>query len=650
MKIDPSSAFAKINLSAAFAFLNGYVILRVALIVGMVIWIYWPSLHGGWIGDDTWYITTNPLLRDPWRLWKAWFEPGSWVEFYPIEESVQWFQWLLWHYDTFGYHVTNVVLHIVSSLLIWHLLSKFGLRLAWLGALLFAVHPEVVDSVSEIVELKNALSLPPFILAMCLYMDYEETHSRRCYLWSLTFFLVAMLCKITMAPFPFVILLYAWWKRGRITWNDVKATLPFFVISLALGMTTIWAGHAYSHPVENWDPGDNQLGGPLFRLVLSGQTIAFYFSRFFLPVHPMPIYPKWPVDPSRWASFLPLVILGLVLWYLWTKRQTWGRHALLGLGFFLIGLLPFVGFHSISYMYATWILDHMLYIPMIGLIGLVVAACGSIDAMMPVSLRPWTVGVLSLVVAIMAYQSHFYSSQFLNEETCARYNLRFADNEELHNNLGVALLHRGALAEALQEFQRALRCDPHGAKVHFNIGVVLMKVGRVNESIDAFYQSVADAPDEGGAHAALADDLFDAGRIPEAVAQYREAIRLNFEVSRIAGRLGEGLFLEGKKSEALQIFQYAVELDSHLPLAQYNLAKALCKMGQVEAGIQRYRQAIQLNPYYAEAHNNLGIELFRQGHTDQALEEFHRAVAANPNYPDALKNLQLAEQSRGTAP
>jgi tetratricopeptide (TPR) repeat protein len=650
MKIHSSLPSAKTKEGAPFGFLNRWVVLQAFLVIGAVLWIYWPSMHGTWIGDDVWYISTNPLLRDPWRLWKAWFEPGSWVEFYPIEESVQWFQWLLWHNNTFGYHLTNVVLHIVSAFLVWRLLGKFGLRLAWLGALLFAVHPEAVDSVSEMVELKNTLSLPPFILAMCLYMDYVETQSRRSYLWAIALFLVAMLCKITMMLFPFIILLYVWWKRGGITWNDVKASLPFFLISLALGMTTIWSGQAYSHPIRNWDPGEAPLGGALFRLVLSGQVIAFYFSRFFLPINPLAIYAKWPVDPSQWVGFLPWPMIGLVIGCLWSKRRSWGRHALLGLGFFLINLFPFVGFHPISYMNYTWVLDHMLYIPMIGLIGLVAAACEKIDDQLPAAVRPWSICGLSLVLVLLTFQSHLYAGQFVSEEALARYNLRFVDNVELHNNLGVALLHRGADAEALQEFQLASRCNPHDAKVHFNTADVLLKTGRISEAVEAYYQSVADAPDKGEAHAALADTLFQAGRVPESVAQYREAIRLKFEVVMMYGRLGEGLFLEGKTAEGLQQFQRAVELEPDSSLAQYNLAKGLCKTGQVDAGIKRYRQAIRLNPDYAEAHNNLGIVLFRRGQVDQALEEFHRAVQANPNLPGVRNNLQLAEKSRATAP
>jgi hypothetical protein len=79
-------------------------------------------------------------------------------------------------------------LHIVGALLVWRLLSKFGLRLAWLGGLIFAIHPVQVESVAWIAELKNTLSLPPFLLAMCAWIDYEERGKKRDYFLALGFF------------------------------------------------------------------------------------------------------------------------------------------------------------------------------------------------------------------------------------------------------------------------------------------------------------------------------------------------------------------------------------------------------------------------------------------------------------------------------
>ena len=219
--------------------------LRAAVLAALGWWIYAPALYGDWVWDDVLYLPQNPLLNDPERLWKLWFAPGHVLDYYPIEATVQWVQWQLWGQNTFGYHVTNVALHIVNALLVWRLLGKFKLRLAWLGGLLFLVHPVQVESVAYISELKNTLSLSPFLLAMGAWIDYEERQQTRDYALALGLFLVAMLCKISMAPFPVVILLYAWWKRGRVGTQDLKQSAPFFLISLALGVMTILSGIWY---------------------------------------------------------------------------------------------------------------------------------------------------------------------------------------------------------------------------------------------------------------------------------------------------------------------------------------------------------------------------------------------------------------------
>jgi uncharacterized membrane protein YeaQ/YmgE (transglycosylase-associated protein family) len=225
-------------------------ILQALVIAAAVLWIYQPVLHGDWLWDDDILVTDNAVVHDPSGLWKIWFDPGSMIDYQPLKVSVSWLQWQLWGNDTLGYHLTNVLLHIVGALLAWRLLSKFGLRLAWLGGLIFAIHPVQVESVAWIAELKNTLSLPLFLLAMCAWIDYDECGKSKDYFLALGLFLAAMLCKPTMVMFPMVILVHAWWKRGRIRWNDVQASAPFFVVSLALGLATLWFLHRYTLVVD----------------------------------------------------------------------------------------------------------------------------------------------------------------------------------------------------------------------------------------------------------------------------------------------------------------------------------------------------------------------------------------------------------------
>ncbi len=305
---------------------------------------------------------------DPAGLWKIWSDPQCLLDYQPVKASVVWFQWRLWHDDPFGYHLTNVVLHLLGALLVWRLFDKLGLRLAWFGGLLFAVHPVTVESVAWISELKNTLSLPPFLLAMIFYLDYDAQGRRRDYYLALGLFIFAMLVKTTMALFPLVILLYAWWKRGRMGIRDLKTIVPFLFVSLVLGWVTLWFAH------RNMSAGQFFVaGGFLSRAACAGLILSFYFSVSFLPVGLLTIYPKWPVDPPSLVQFLPWVVILALFFWLWKKRHGWGRHALLGLGFFVINLAPFLGFNRAPYMHLTWVTNHILYLPLIGLIGLAVS-------------------------------------------------------------------------------------------------------------------------------------------------------------------------------------------------------------------------------------------------------------------------------------
>jgi Flp pilus assembly protein TadD len=579
--------------------------LKALVIVVAGLWVFWPGVRGQWIADDGWYIAGNPLMNDPARIWKAWFQPGSWVEYYPLEETVQYYQWQLWHDNTFGYHLTNILLHLASALLVWRLLAKFGLRLAWLGGLIFAVHPMVVDSVALINELKTSLSLPPFLLALMAWMDYEDKGRPRDYALALAFFIVAMLCKITVAMFPFVILLFAWWKRGAIGWRDSKASAPFFAVSLFLGVMTIRAADIYSHSGPVY-ANDTPIGNLLWRWVLAGENIAFYFSRCFLPVTPLAFYPRWKVDPSAPAQYVPWLVLAGVLCFLWTKRKGWGRHGLLGVGFFLIMLAPFWGLNWISYMNFTWVLDHLLYVPILGLIGLVIAGIDGVGRELPPSLRPFGMGLVAVVIGWLAWNSHAYASMFTDEATLAAYNVRYdPGSSAMHNNLGFALANEGRLPEALEQFQIAFRLDPQAANCSENLGDVLLGLGRVQDSLRQQEITVKLRPAWPQAHISLGNSLKSAGRGNEAIAEYEEAVRI-------------------EPSSAWMHYYLGLELrrNNRLPEA-----------------IEQYREALAIKPSYADAHNSLAIALYALGRTDEAREHFEQALKIDPDNKNARDNL-----------
>jgi tetratricopeptide (TPR) repeat protein len=656
------------------------IIVQALTITAAALWIYWPALHGDWLWDDDLLVTDNAVVHDPSGLWKIWFDPGSLIDYQPCTVSVVWLQWQLWGNNTLGYHLTNVLLHILSALLVWRLLNKFGLRLAWLGGLIFAIHPVQVESVAWIAELKNTLSLPPFLLAMCAWIDYEERGKAKDYWLALGLFLVAMLCKPTMVMFPVMILLYAWWKRKGIGWNDVTAGAPFFVVSLALGLVTLWF---LRHNTTAYDV--IPMGSSFSRLACAGLALSFYFSKCFLPVGLLPIYPRWVVDPPTLAQFLPWPILAAVIYGLWTKRQSWGRHCLLGLGFFLIFLAPFLGFNAASYMAFTWVFDHVLYIPIIGLIGLAIAGLERMDIQLPAPFRPCTIGLVIVVLAFLAFQSHSYAKMFLGEETLWTYELQRNPKAYLaHNNLGLAFLHSGQVSEAMEQFEQTLRIEPDYAKAHNNLGCTLEQTGQSADAIGQFEQALRLKPDYAEAHYNLGNVLLQTdrtpeaieqyrialqikpdyveahnnlgfalgqtGRLPEAIEQYNQALQIRPDYAEAHNNLGDALLHSGRISEAMAQYQQALQIKPDYAEACYNLGNVLLQTHRIPEAMEQYRRALRIEPDYADAHNNLGISLAQTGRFSEAAEQFEQALRIKPDFVTARNNLARAQALQKTAP
>ena len=452
---------------------------QAALIVLAGYFVFSPAIHGGWLWDDNRYVAQNPALRSAGGLKAIWLAPPG-VNYFPITSTVQWMQWHLWGSATPGYHLTNLGLHLLSCFLIWLLLRRLGVRLAWLGGLLFAVHPLAVESVAWISELKNTLSLPLLLGAMIAYLEFDgatqglESKTRRggCYLLCLALFLAAMLSKSTVAMFPAVLLLYCWWKRGRVSRTDLLASIPFFIVSLGLGLVTVWFEHHRAI-----DASAVPAGSVLGRVACAGLAVAFYFYQWVFPAALLPIYPRWSVDPPSLAQFLPWLVLVAVFWGCWAQRATWGRHALFGLGFFLLNLVPVLGFIPMAYLDISWVADHFAYLPMVGLVGLAAAALSwsfgsqkrQDSAPAETSLPPprrsrsilLTFG-FAAICALLAIKGRSYAGRFLSQETLWTYTVERNPQAWLaQNNVAVVLAAQGRPDQAIAHYEAALRIRPN---------------------------------------------------------------------------------------------------------------------------------------------------------------------------------------------
>jgi tetratricopeptide (TPR) repeat protein len=653
-------------------------LVQVFVIIAAALWVYAPALDGGLIWDDGWYITTNPLLHDWAGLWKFWFSPGSWTEYYPINETVIWIEYQLWGEHPLGYHLVSLGFHLAGSLLVWRLLARFGLRLAWLGGLLFAISPVQVQSVAWISEMKNTISLPLAVLAMIAWIDFEENRRTRDYRLALLFFVLSMLGKITMAPFPFVLALYAWWKRGRLDLGDLKRIAPFLVISIALvALTQVWSnlyaiqGHVQDVPLL--------IGDPLTRLMRAAVLWWFYLGSSLFPVNLIPIYPKWAIaatSPLAWLSALALVFL---VGWCWVRRATWGRHVLLGLGFFGLNLLPFLGLNAISYMAETWIEIHLLYLPVIGVIGLAIAAVEDLGRKLPAPARFVPLGATAAVTVAFLVGARSFAGWFVGEETfwtrtlhrnpdawMAYHDLgcymiqekRYPEAIALlrhgiemlpaydfgYYNLGIAMEKSGRADEAMALYRTAIRLNPMKPNAYLNLGEALRKQGKLDQAEQTFREGLAHAPDAVDLNVDLAGMLLEKGQVLDALKLYDQAIQLNPDFAQLQYDYGSALLKSGDMSDAEIHFAKAVELDPKLAVAHQSLGAILAQTGRLAEAIDEFQAALDINANLGPARENLARALAQSGRIPEAIEQYQKVVDLHPGDAQARQNLASLQQ------
>ena len=611
-----------------------------AAILLALIFVYLPSLRGGWVWDDVSEVVGNPTLRDGSGLAKIWFAPPG-PDYLPLKSTVQWLEWHLFGGQTFGYHAVSLVAHAAAALLLWRLLARLGVHLAWLGGVLFAVHPVAVQSVAWISEQKNTLSLPLFLVSALAFLNWDRgLGGRRAYALSLAAFLAAMLCKASVVMLPVVLLLHAWWVRGRLGRRDAAAVLPFFARSGVLGWVTIWFQWSRAIGAEHIE-----IGGPLSRLAGAGMAICFYAGKCLFPAGLMPVYPGW-AKALQPAQFIPWIGLAAAFTVLWSRRTTWGRPWLFGLGFFVITLVPVLGFLTMSFMRLSPVSDHFAYIPLIGLVGLAAAGAGWVRARLSERVRPLAAAAVGALLAVLMIESRGYAGIF--RDGVSLWGAAAARNPlsaPVRYNLANALVLAGRPADALREFSEAVRLKPGFSEAHSNCGDLLRRLGRTREATDHYEEALRAEPGLILTRLKLGDVLLEQGELDRAIQEYATAAESQPNFAPAQASLAYALAKAGRLEESIGRYKSALQLDPSSAESWNELGTVFALLGDLPGAIQDCERAVRLNGADPEAHNNLGLVLARAGRLPEAIEHFEAALRLRPDFPIARANLDQARQA-----
>ena len=614
---------------------------------------YWPVLTGGWVWDDHSEILSSPVVRDPAGLGMIWRGEGT-LDYFPLKTTVQWLQWRWWGQNTTGYHVTNVALHALSSVLLWRVLQQLGLSAVAAAAsgLLFAVHPLCVESVAWIAELKNALSLPPLLLSLSAYLGFTENGRRRNYVCALAWYVIAALCKSSVVMLPMFLLVYHAWRRdganGKQAWRNVLvALLPFFATSLLFGVIAI----AFQHhrAIGTWEL---PVATPLERTGRAAAMLGFYGLKSLLPHNLLPMYPREAVSASPviqvgiWLALAAVVVVGIRSW------NSWGRHVLLALAWFSLHLLPVLGFVDMAYFYLGWVADHFAYISLAGLVGIVGVAWERSRA------RKRGPRALASALALTAVGAGWvltrqHAAHFRSEEALWRYTL--AKNPQAwigHNNLAFALSGDGKFAEALAHATEAMRLKPDYTDAHLTRAEALLGLGRLDEARAAAAAADKLLPKPPAVlHEKLGSALLRAGRVAEARQHLATAADSDPNLPQAQKDLAVALYFQGQTAEAIRHYERGLALapdaDTHA-----NCGLAYVQLQQMPAATRHFEAALRLDPNNLTAHYNFGIALAKAGRAAEARAHFERVLALKPDHAEAyyhIGELLLAAGQPGAA-
>ena len=575
--------------------------------------VYSRACRNGFVNyDDNTYVEENAHVRHGLTA-----ESVRWA--FTTTEMVNWhpLTWLSFELDDqvfglkpAGFHLTNVVLHVLDALLLFVALRALTGAVWRSGfvAALFALHPLHVESVAWISERKDTLSTLFGMLTLAAYAVYARRPGVLRYVLVAVPFALGLMAKSMLVTLPFVLLLLDCWPLRRRAAEAAPALrlllekVPLLLLAAASGAVTLLA--------QRQGGEANPVGELPLRLENAAVSYVAYLGKTLwpdglVPFYPFPThpYPVWQVA----GAFLLLV--GISAGCLLLARRA--PYLAVGWLWFLGTLVPVIGLVQVLGGFAR--ADRYTYVPLIGVFLMGVWGAADLASRLRApALLPAAAGVVLLAACVAATWvqiGYWHDSTALWSHTL----VVDPDNYLAHNNLGTVHLLEGKVDEAMRHYEASVRAEPTYALAHYNLGCALAEKGRTGE----------------------------------AVRQYREALRYNPHYADAHNNLGALLFLQGDADGALREFTAALENAANPALAHNNRGLALFRTGRTAEAVAEFEEAVRRDPGSADAHNNLGEALYAQGRVDPAIAQFEEALRLDPGNARARANLNQARGTRG---
>jgi protein O-mannosyl-transferase len=605
--------------------------------------VYWQVNEFEFVGlDDALYVADNPHIKEglsyqniKWAFTDATEITNYWAPLTWISIIID---YKLYEMNAGGYHRTNLIFHILNSILILLVFNKMtGKR--WHSAfiaVMFAIHPLHVESVAWMTERKDVLSTFFWMLTMWFYASYVILPGTGRYLLVIIFFFLGIMAKPMLVTLPFALLLLDFWPLSRLepslSVSALKKTfllllekVPLFIIIFIASLSAFFF---------------QEKGGVLpslelipFYLRIENILVSYtgYLLKTIWPFGLSAIYP-YPNNIPNWQVIISFTILSSIslISIRTIKKAPWftfGWFWYLGILVPVIGIVV-IGPHAMA--------DRYTYIPLIGIF--IIISWGIPELITQLKFRTAYLGIsvclLSLILLLITWiQVGYWRTSY----TLFKHALEVTEKNPLaHDGMANAFAKRGQVEESIKHYKKSILQYPYSAEVHSNLGVALFKQGKIKEAIKHYNTAIQLKPDFITAWNNLGNALKKIGQFEEATACFTKLIKLEPNSAVINYNYGSLLLEKNQLKEAEIYFKKAIQLDpSFTADANNNLGKIYMRMNEIEKAVLSFLQALQDNPDQAKTHYYLGDAYSKAGKLDEAMKHFSEAVTIEPDFINA---------------
>jgi protein O-mannosyl-transferase len=610
------------------------------LLIAVTAASFYPSFQNGFTNwDDEAHVIQNSVVVNSlsWKTVAKAFSSYQIGHYLPLTMLSYAVEYSLWGPNPLPYHITNLVLHILNSLLVFWLILLLSENLvaALLTAILFAVHPLHVEPVAWVSGRKDLLYSVFFLGALVCY-TYSLKKERRlvCLALSWGLFLLSLLSKVMAIPLPFVLPLIDYLSHRKLTWEGVREKVPFLLLAVVFGVIMVMPQNTGVIEKRSFAVGSNVL--------VAAHGILFYLWKMVLPIKLACLYPFTVARDGGppWTFLISPIPVAAISVLVYKARTRW-RFIPFGFLFFFVTILPVLQILPAGAAVAA---DRYTYIPSIGLFFLVGISFSWF-------LRKWKVSrsTLSLAGAVLV----IFAVPLLCYLTWQRCHVwkdsitLWTDEISKYDDVGIAYNNRAEAyrkkndhISALRDLAVAERLQPNYAAIHLNYCYSYQAVGEEAKALASCARALELRPNMAEAYNNLGNLYFRSDK-EKALLMYQKATIAEPNNVKAHYSVCSTLMVLGKPQAALSSCRKAAEIDPTNGEIFNTLGSIYLALKDPAEALANYRQAIRFSPDLGTAHNNLAVLYFYSGRQDLAIYHTDKAIKlGHPVHQEFLQSLK----------